>query len=48
MFATSGLSATILGKIYLNEIDLSEDVPAQDFIPQHLSLSPSRHMSFFT
>lgn len=47
MFATSGLSATILGEIYLNEICLNED-PTQAFIPQHLSLSPSRHMSLFT
>lgn len=39
MFATSGLSAMILGKNYFNEIALNEDAPAQAFIPQHLSPS---------
>lgn len=39
---------TILGEIYLDEIKLNEDVPAQAFIPENLSPSPSRHMSLFT
>lgn len=49
MFATSGLSATILGEICLNEIYVNEDVPAQAFIPQAFeSFSFQAHVTLHT